>query len=61
VTINNGYRMRAWYDILGLDGPVREDGRPARVDARRARLIERERARGIAANRIVLAGCAAAR
>src|SRR5215210_701557 len=25
VTINNGYRMRAWYDILGTDLVRRED------------------------------------
>ena len=25
VTINNGYRMRAWYDILGMDLARRED------------------------------------
>ena len=25
VTINNGYRMRAWYDILGMDLVRRED------------------------------------
>jgi phospholipase/carboxylesterase len=57
VTINNGYRMRAWYDILGMDGPVREDEsglRSSMLDVRA--LIERERARGIAADRIVLAG-----
>ena len=57
VTINNGYRMRAWYDILGMDGPVPEDEaglRASMLDVRA--LIERERARGIAAERIVLAG-----
>src|ERR671917_605032 len=25
VTINNGYRMRAWYDILGMELARRED------------------------------------
>ena len=57
VTINNGYRMRAWYDILGTDLVRREDEAGLRsslaaVDA----LIEREKSRGIPAHRIVLAG-----
>ena len=61
VTINGGQVMRAWYDILGAElGPgsvAREDSAglresQARVDA----LIANERARGIPASRIVLAG-----
>src|SRR5688500_6435963 len=57
VTVNNGYVMRAWYDILGFDLAQREDEAGLRrsqaaVDA----LIAAERARGIAADRIVLAG-----
>ena len=58
VTINGGYVMRAWYDILGLDSPQQredEDGlrqSQALVEA----LIAREKARGIPAGRIVLAG-----
>ena len=61
VTINGGYVMRAWYDIFGTElGPgvaAREDeaglrGSQALVDG----LIANERARGIAAHRIVLAG-----
>jgi phospholipase/carboxylesterase len=58
VTINGGYVMRAWYDILGLDmHERREDEEGLResqglVEA----LVEREKERGIAANRIVLAG-----
>ena len=57
VTINGGYRMRAWYDILGADlrGAARRN-RPARIGRAIAALIDRERARGIAAHRIVLAG-----
>jgi phospholipase/carboxylesterase len=57
VTINGGYVMRAWYDILGADLAKREDeaGLRASMDEVRA-LIRRERERGIAANRIVLAG-----
>ncbi len=57
VTINGGYRMRAWYDILGTDLQRREDEAGLRESARAiAALIDRERERGIAANRIVLAG-----
>ena len=57
VTLNGGYVMRAWYDILGLDGAQREDEAGLResrslVEA----LIANERARGVAARRIVLAG-----
>lgn len=57
VTINGGYRMRAWYDILGADLQRREDEAGLRESqAALAVLIDRERQRGIAANRIVLAG-----
>ena len=57
VTINGGYRMRAWYDILGTDLQRREDEIGLRESADAiAALIDRERERGIAANRIVLAG-----
>ncbi|HYD81442.1 MAG TPA: dienelactone hydrolase family protein [Paucimonas sp.] len=57
VTINNGYVMRAWYDILGVDLVRREDEAGLRKSqAMIERLIEQEKARGIAAGRIVLAG-----
>jgi phospholipase/carboxylesterase len=61
VTINGGYVMRAWYDILGAElgpaGAQREDvaglrASQALVDG----LIANERASGIAASRIVLGG-----
>ena len=61
VTINGGYVMRAWYDILGTElgpgGARSEDeaglrASQALVDG----LIANERTRGINANRIVLAG-----
>ena len=58
VTINGGYVMRAWYDILGLDARERREDEQglresqALVEA----LIEREKERGIPAARIVLAG-----
>jgi phospholipase/carboxylesterase len=57
VTINGGYVMRAWYDILGTDLARREDEAGLRrsqavVEA----LIARERRRGVESMRIVLAG-----
>src|SRR5882672_9673870 len=57
VTINGGYVMRAWYDVLGTDLVLREDEAGLRQSqALVEALIERERARGIAASRIVLGG-----
>jgi phospholipase/carboxylesterase len=57
VTINGGYVMRAWYDILGTDVARREDEPGLRESQAAAEaLIARERARGIAASRIVIAG-----
>lgn len=57
VTINNGYVMPAWYDILGMDLDRRVDEDGLRASARAvAALIEREIERGIPTERIVLAG-----
>ncbi len=57
VTINNGYKMRAWYDVLGTQIDRREDEAGLRESMREVQaLIDRERARGVAANRIVLGG-----
>lgn len=57
VTINNGVRMRAWYDIVDFDLVNRADETGvlesvAQIDA----LIEREAARGVPASRVILAG-----
>ena len=57
VTLNGGYVMRAWYDILGTDLVRREDETGLResqaaIDV----LIAREVVRGIPASKIVLAG-----
>ncbi len=60
VTINNGYVMRAWYDVSFGD----LEGRSRKADEKGVResqaqigeLVEREIARGIAAEKIVLAG-----
>ena len=57
VTINGGHVMRAWYDILGADLAKREDEAGLRESmAAVGRLIDREVARGVPAQRIVLAG-----
>ena len=57
VTINGGARMRAWYDIRAMNLANRADGEGvaesvAQVEA----LIAREAERGIAADRLLLAG-----
>jgi phospholipase/carboxylesterase len=58
VTLNNGMRMRAWYDIQALDfSPLREDEaglRASRLEVQA--LIDREIALGIPASRIVVGG-----
>jgi len=57
VTINNGMRMRAWYDIKVLSAGGPEDEAGIRQSAAiLARYIQSEREAGIAANRIVIAG-----
>ena len=57
VTINGGYEMRAWYDIVATDLTRREDERGLRASQVQIEaLIAREKARGIPASRIVLAG-----
>ena len=57
VTINGGYVMRAWYDIIGLDRKSSEDEKGIRAsDALVRSLIKRENERGIPTERIALAG-----
>ena len=58
VTINQGMRMPAWYDILSFDDPpLREEESHVReVATQIGALIERERARGLRSEDIVLAG-----
>ncbi len=57
VTINGGALMRAWYDIAGLDRSTPEDEAGIRESAEAVfALVRRERERGIAAGRIVVAG-----
>jgi phospholipase/carboxylesterase len=57
VTLNGGYQMPAWFDIAGPDFNVQEDvaglrSSQATIEA----VIANEKARGIAAERIVVAG-----
>jgi phospholipase/carboxylesterase len=57
VTINNGFVMRAWYDITGLGADRKEDDAGIRQSAEVVRgYISQENARGIASERIVIAG-----
>jgi len=57
VTINNGYVMRAWYDIFDSSFLHREDATGIKESSRELeKLIEHEIDRGIVANRIILAG-----
>lgn len=57
VTLNNGFVMRAWYDIRTADLGHREDDNGIRSSqAAVERLIAREIERGTARRRIVLAG-----
>ena len=57
VTINNGYEMRAWYDIIGIDGRSAEDFEGINASAKEiAALVQRENELGIPSTRIVMAG-----
>jgi phospholipase/carboxylesterase len=57
VTINGGLATRAWYDLLALGRAGPEDAPGIRASATAvAELIDREEARGIASQRLVLAG-----
>ena len=57
VAINNGMRMRAWYDIAAADLTHRADLDGVRQSQSEVEaLIAREKTRGVPAGRIVLAG-----
>ena len=57
VTINRGYVMRAWYDIAETEFGRREDEAGIRESEQTVRaLIQCETERGVASERIVLAG-----
>jgi len=57
VTLNGGYAMRAWYDILAIDRHAAEDANGIRASQTAINeWVRRENARGIGTSRIVLAG-----
>lgn len=57
ITINGRVTMRAWYDVHDDRGHRREDEAGVRASQQRIEaLMARERARGIASHRLVLAG-----
>lgn len=58
VSINGGYEMRAWYDILPTNDPARREDEASLRRSHQAikALIDREVQRGIAPARVVLMG-----
>ena len=57
VTINGGFVMRSWYDIVDLDIGAKQDAAGIRASqAEIEKFIAQEKARGIAAENIFLAG-----
>jgi phospholipase/carboxylesterase len=56
VTINNGMRMRAWYDILQFGGGAEDEAGIRESQRLIENLVEVERTKGIQAGKIVLAG-----
>ena len=57
VTLNNGYPMRAWYDIIGLSRTGPQDTPGVRDSAKRlAGLLDAEIAAGIPSTKLVIAG-----
>jgi phospholipase/carboxylesterase len=58
VTCNGGYVMRAWYDIISLAPDTRQIDEAGLLESRAfvRDLIEREAARGVPSERVILAG-----
>jgi phospholipase/carboxylesterase len=56
VTLNGGMIMPAWYDIKSLDARGQDEAGIRQSDAKLQRLIGRELERGVASDRIVVAG-----
>jgi len=56
VTINNGMRMRAWYDILQMGGGPEDEAGIRASQGLLEELISKETKKGIPHNKIVLAG-----
>ena len=56
VTINNGMRMRAWYDILQMGGGAEDEAGIRESQALLENLVSNETKRGVPRDKIVLAG-----
>ena len=57
ISMNNGYEMRAWYDLFGLQSKHPQDATGIeKTQAYIESLIAKENSRGIANERIVIAG-----
>ncbi|MEE9331084.1 MAG: alpha/beta fold hydrolase [Methylophilaceae bacterium] len=57
VTVNNGHEMRAWYDIYGIEPDSEQDEVGIRQTQSQIEvLIEKELAKGVPSQKIVLAG-----
>lgn len=56
VTLNNGYQMRAWYDIKSLTMRDEDSAGIAQSDAQIQAIMAQEMAQGIKADNILLAG-----
>lgn len=57
ITVNNGYRMRGWYDITGFSLASREDEAGITETAQAIhKLIQHENNLGIPSNKIILGG-----
>lgn len=57
VTVNGGMKMRAWYDIAGMDIAQREDAAGVRDSVGHVEaLIAREAQRGVPSENLILAG-----
>lgn len=57
VTLNGGMRMRAWYDLAGIGADAPQDREGIVANARHIEaLLDHERARGVPAHRLLLAG-----
>lgn len=57
ITVNNGYRMRGWYDITGFSISSREDAQGIKESEQAiATLIQQQQALGIPSQKIILAG-----
>jgi phospholipase/carboxylesterase len=56
VTLNQGMRMRAWYDIYRLGGGPEDEAGIRASEGFLRELVQKEKARGIEASKIVIAG-----